>query len=88
MKQIGKCLNCWNDVYVHDCHFQCPHCGYAENWSEDSTYQVDKEKKNVGDMPKMQVQYKGRDKTKREKQFRLQDTKNRSYEKVGDNKTW
>ena len=35
----------------------------------------------------MQVQYKGRDKTKREKQFRLQDTKNRSYEKVGDNKT-
>ena len=38
-------------------------------------------------MPKMQVQYKGRDKTKREKQSRLQDTKNRSYEKVGNNKT-
>ena len=49
MNQIGKCLNCWNEVYVHDCHFQCPHCGYAENWSEDSTYQVDKEKKDGND---------------------------------------
>jgi len=35
----------------------------------------------------MQVQYKRRDKTKREKQSRLKDTKDRSYEKVGDNKT-
>ena len=35
----------------------------------------------------MQVQYKGRDKAKREKQSKFQDTKNRSYEKVGDNKT-
>ena len=31
MIQKGKCLNCWNEIYVHDCHFQCPHCGYAEN---------------------------------------------------------
>ncbi len=35
----------------------------------------------------MQVQYKGRNKTKREKQSKFKDTKDRSYEKVGDNKT-
>lgn len=87
MNQIGKCLNCWNEVYVHDCHFQCPHCGYAENWSEDSTYQVDKEKKD-GNMPKMQVQYKGRIKTKEEGGVAIQIAKDRSNEEISDNKTW
>ena len=37
-------------------------------------------------MPKMQVQYKGRDKGKGEGRPKIQATENRSYEKISDNK--
>ena len=57
MIENGKCLNCWNEIYILDCHFQCPHCGYAENWNEEPTYQLDKEKNNGQNMPKMSMQH-------------------------------
>ena len=87
MIQKGKCLNCWNEIYVHDCHFQCPHCGYAENWSEDSTYQLDKEKKD-GDMPKMQVQYTERIRGRERKTSGKKIEKNRISEVSGYKKAW
>ena len=55
MIEKGKCLNCLNDIYAQNCHFQCPHCGYAENWSEELTYQLDKEESNER-MPRMRMQ--------------------------------
>ena len=27
----GLCLGCGNLVMIHNCHFACQHCGYAEN---------------------------------------------------------
>ena len=38
-------------------------------------------------MPKMQMQYKRRDKAKKERRAGVQIAKNRSNEKVSDNKT-
>ena len=45
-KKYGKCLNCKQPVPVLNCSFRCANCGYAENWHEIPTYQVDKEKDN------------------------------------------
>ena len=77
MIEIGKCLNCNNKIHITDCHFQCPHCGYAENWSEQPTYQVDKEKNSGENMPKMQMQYKKMESRKRSRIITFKDKKDR-----------
>ena len=78
MIQKGKCLNCWNEIYVKDCHFQCHHCGYAENWSEEATYQLDKENKNDRILPQMPLQNRGMEKGKRGKAIIEKNEKNRA----------
>jgi len=31
MVETKNCFSCGQMVYVHDCHYQCMQCGYAEN---------------------------------------------------------
>ena len=34
MLETRQCFSCGQMVYVHDCHYQCTQCGYAENWQD------------------------------------------------------
>ena len=34
MIETRDCFACGQLVYVHDCHYQCNTCGYAENWQD------------------------------------------------------
>ena len=75
MIEEGKCLNCNNKIYITDCHFQCPYCGYAENWSEQPTYQLDKEEIN-GNMPTKSGMMVGLGETKDEILRTMEDLRN------------
>ena len=42
---------------MDNCSVSCPNCGYTDNWDVPQSYQLDKEKNNGQNMPKLQMQH-------------------------------